>query len=84
VHHTVELPPPDGGVEVAPALACGNAVVLKTSSLASLTCLTLGRLAMDAGLPDGVINVISGSGAEAGTALAAHPGLDVLAFTGST
>jgi acyl-CoA reductase-like NAD-dependent aldehyde dehydrogenase len=70
--------------KVAPALACGNAVVLKPSSLASLTCLTLGTLAMDAGLPDGVLNVISGAGAEAGTALAAHPGLDVLAFTGST
>lgn len=70
--------------KVAPALACGNSVVLKPSSLASLTCLALGEIGMEAGLPAGVLNVVCGTGEEAGLSLAAHPDVDVLAFTGST
>ena len=70
--------------KVAPALACGNSLVLKPSSLASLTSLALGGFASVAGIPDGVLNIVCGTGDEAGTALAANPGIDVLAFTGST
>ena len=58
-------------------------MVLKPSEHASLTCLRLGPLATAAGLPPGVLNVVSGSGAAAGAALAAHPGIAKLAFTGS-
>jgi acyl-CoA reductase-like NAD-dependent aldehyde dehydrogenase len=70
--------------KVAPALCAGNSVVLKPSELASLTCLGLGNLALQAGMPAGVFNVVAGTGAEAGAPLAAHPGVDVLAFTGGT
>lgn len=70
--------------KVAPALACGNSVVLKPSSLASLTCLAFGELALEAGLPPGVLNVVCGTGEEAGLSLASHPDVDTLAFTGST
>lgn len=70
--------------KVAPALACGNSVVLKPSYLASLSCLALGELALEAGIPAGVFNVICGTGEEAGSPLAAHPGFDMVAFTGST
>lgn len=68
---------------VAPALAMGNAVVLKPAEEASLSCLHLARLALHAGLPPGVLNVVSGLGEEAGAALAGHPGIDHLSFTGS-
>lgn len=68
---------------VAPALAMGNAVVLKPAEEASLSCLLLARLASQAGLPAGVLNVVSGLGEEAGAALAGHPGIDHLSFTGS-
>jgi len=67
-----------------PALACGNSVVLKPSSLATLSSLALGELALAAGVPAGVFNVICGTGAVAGEALAAHRDIDVLVFTGST
>lgn len=68
---------------VAPALAAGNACVLKPAEDAPLTPLRLGELALAAGLPPGVLNVVPGTGDEAGAALAAHPGIDHLAFTGS-
>lgn len=70
--------------KVIPALAAGCSVVIKPAELTPLTTLTLARLATEAGLPDGVLNVITGAGADAGTALAGHPGLDVVTFTGST
>jgi acyl-CoA reductase-like NAD-dependent aldehyde dehydrogenase len=66
------------------ALAAGNTVVLKAPELAPLTCLELGRIALEAGLPPGVLNVVPGLGATAGAALAEHPGVDKIAFTGST
>lgn len=71
-----------GAWKVAPALACGNSVILKPSELASLTCLTLGGLAIEAGVPAGVFNVVAGTGEGAGAPLAAHPDVDLLAFTG--
>ncbi|MBM3465212.1 MAG: aldehyde dehydrogenase family protein, partial [Armatimonadetes bacterium] len=69
--------------KVAPALAAGNTVVLKPSALTPLTALRLGALAREAGLPDGVLNVVTGTGEEAGLALARHMDVDKLAFTGS-
>jgi betaine-aldehyde dehydrogenase len=70
--------------KIAPALCSGNSVILKPSELASLTCLALGELATKAGMPDGAFNVVAGLGDAAGAALARHPGVDVLAFTGGT
>ena len=72
-----------GAWKLAPALAAGNSVVLKPAETASLTLLRLAELALEAGLPAGVLNVVTGRGTEAGSALALHPGVDVLAFTGS-
>jgi len=68
---------------LAPAIAAGNCCVLKPAEDAPLTSLRLGELACDAGLPAGVLSVVPGYGHEAGAALAAHPGIDHLAFTGS-
>ncbi len=70
--------------KVAPALACGNAVILKPAEQTPLTAIRLGELATEAGFPPGVLNVVPGFGEEAGAALVAHPGVDVIAFTGST
>ena len=70
--------------KIAPALATGCTVVLKPSEEASLTVLMIARLMSQAGLPDGVLNIVTGTGAEAGAALAAHPGVDKIVFTGST
>jgi len=70
--------------KVAPALAAGNAAVLKPASYTPLTALELGRIALEAGLPEGILNVITGPGASAGNALAGHPGVDKIAFTGET
>ena len=70
--------------KVIPALAAGCSVVIKPAELTPLTTLTLARLAKQAGLPDGVLNVITGAGADVGQALAGHPGVDVVTFTGST
>ncbi|MFG3257344.1 aldehyde dehydrogenase [Streptomyces sp. NPDC048172] len=70
--------------KVAPALAAGCACVLKPSELTPLSALALGRLADEAGLPAGVLNVVAGDGPTAGRALGSHPDVDVLAFTGST
>jgi len=68
---------------VAPALAAGNCCVVKPAEEAPLTSLLLADLALEAGLPAGALNVVPGLGEEAGAALAAHPGIDHLAFTGS-
>jgi betaine-aldehyde dehydrogenase len=70
--------------KVGPALAAGNAVVLKPSELTPLTALMLGRLALEAGLPPGILNVIPGPGPEAGAALARHPDVALISVTGST
>jgi betaine-aldehyde dehydrogenase len=69
--------------KVAPALAAGCTMVLKPSEHTSLTALELGRIVQDAGLPPGVLNIVTGLGAEVGQALADHPGVDKIAFTGS-
>ncbi len=70
--------------KVAPALAAGNSVILKPASLTPLTALFLGQLAQEVGLPDGVLQVLPGSGYEAGNALATHPLIRKIGFTGST
>jgi 4-(gamma-glutamylamino)butanal dehydrogenase len=72
-----------GAWKIAPALAAGNSVVLKPSEDASLSLLRLGQLCHEAGLPPGVLNVVTGTGAQAGEALARHMQVDVLSFTGS-
>ncbi len=72
-----------GAWKVAPALAAGNSVVLKPAEIASLALLRLGELALEAGLPEGVFNVVTGRGTVAGRALALHMDVDALAFTGS-
>lgn len=69
--------------KVAPALAAGCCMVLKPSELTPLTALELGEIATQAGLPPGVLNIVTGFGAEAGQPLTEHPGVDKLAFTGS-
>ena len=70
--------------KVAPALAAGNTVILKPASQTPLTAIAFGQIALDAGLPPGVLNVITGSGATVGQALVEHPGIDKIAFTGDT
>ncbi len=72
-----------GARGIAPALAAGNCVVSKPAEETPLTALRLGAIALEAGLPPGVLNVVTGYGEEAGAALAAHPGINHLAFTGS-
>jgi len=69
--------------KVAPALAAGCTMVLKPSEVTSLTAIALGEIAIEAGLPDGVLNIVTGLGTEAGQALVNHKGVDKLAFTGS-
>ncbi|WP_281825662.1 aldehyde dehydrogenase family protein [Jannaschia rubra] len=71
------------GRSVGAALAMGNACVLKPAEEACLTALAFARLAVEAGLPDGALNVVPGLGAEAGAALTAHPGIHHISFTGS-
>jgi phenylacetaldehyde dehydrogenase len=70
--------------KLAPALATGCTVVLKVAEETPLSALRLGELLMEAGVPDGVVNIVPGFGETAGAALAAHPGVDKVAFTGST
>jgi gamma-glutamyl-gamma-aminobutyraldehyde dehydrogenase/4-guanidinobutyraldehyde dehydrogenase/NAD-dependent aldehyde dehydrogenase len=70
--------------KIAPALAAGNSVVLKPSEKSPLTALRLGDLALEAGIPEGVLNVVTGFGPEAGSPLALHMDVDCIAFTGST
>jgi aldehyde dehydrogenase (NAD+) len=69
--------------KLAPALACGNTVVLKPAETTPLTAMKLAEVIADAGLPDGVVNVVTGAG-ETGAAVVTHPGVDKVAFTGST
>ncbi|HZQ92785.1 MAG TPA: aldehyde dehydrogenase family protein [Terriglobales bacterium] len=70
--------------KIAPALACGNTVIWKPASQTSLTALRVGELMMEAGVPPGVINVLPGPGSVVGMGLVKHPGVDKVAFTGST
>lgn len=70
--------------KVGPALACGNTVVLKPASLTPLTALRLGELALEAGVPPGVLNVVPGPGAAIGAALSSHPDVRKIGFTGET
>jgi acyl-CoA reductase-like NAD-dependent aldehyde dehydrogenase len=70
--------------KVAPALIMGNTVVLKPASCAPLTCLKLGEYAIEAGLPAGVLNIITGPGAEVGEAIVTHPGVAKINFTGDS
>ncbi|GMN45856.1 hypothetical protein TIFTF001_015040 [Ficus carica] len=70
--------------KVGPALACGNTIVLKTAEQTPLTALLVGKLFHEAGLPPGVLNIVSGFGPTAGAAIASHMDVDKLAFTGST
>jgi phenylacetaldehyde dehydrogenase len=70
--------------KLGPALAAGNSVVLKPAEQTPLSALLLGELLMQAGVPDGVVNIVTGFGETAGEALAAHPDVDKVAFTGST
>lgn len=70
--------------KIAPAIATGCTIVLKPSEEASLTPLMIGKLMQEAGLPDGVVNIVTGTGAEAGARLSEHPGVDKIVFTGST
>jgi len=70
--------------KLAPALAAGNTVVLKPAEQTPVTAMELGRLIQEAGFPDGVVNIVPGYGETAGVALASHPGIDKIAFTGST
>jgi len=70
--------------KLGPALATGCTVVLKPAEQTPLSCLLLGELVMQAGFPEGVVNIVPGYGETAGAALAAHPDVDKIAFTGST
>ncbi|HVX30988.1 MAG TPA: aldehyde dehydrogenase family protein [Nitrolancea sp.] len=70
--------------KLGPALATGNTIVLKPASATPITALLLGQLCLEAGIPEGVVNVLTGPGAEIGAALAEHPGVDKVAFTGET
>src|SRR5688572_11494380 len=70
--------------KIAPALACGNTVVIKPASNTSLSLLKFAEYAREAGLPAGVLNVIPGRGSVVGNAIVDHPGVDAIAFTGST
>jgi acyl-CoA reductase-like NAD-dependent aldehyde dehydrogenase len=97
--HTYTIPEPLGVVgaivawnyplllacwKVAPALACGNSVVLKPSELTPLTAQRLERYCLEAGVPDGTVNLVTGYGPTTGEAIARHPDVDKIAFTGST
>jgi aldehyde dehydrogenase (NAD+) len=70
--------------KAAPALACGNAIILKPAEQTPLTALELAEIGREAGLPPGVLNVLPGYGERTGAALVRHPGVDKIAFTGST
>ncbi|HYI21358.1 MAG TPA: aldehyde dehydrogenase family protein [Candidatus Limnocylindrales bacterium] len=70
--------------KVGPALATGNTCILKPASLTPLSAIRLGELALEAGFPPGVVNVVTGPGGTVGSAIAAHPGIGKVAFTGET
>ncbi len=72
-----------GAWKIAPALAAGNSIIVKPAEIASLSLLRLAELCHEAGLPEGVLNVVTGKGSVAGEALALHMDVDVMAFTGS-
>src|SRR5947207_6850072 len=78
------FPLPIASWKVAPALAAGNTVVLKPAELTPLTALELEKIALDAGLPEGVLNVVAGPGSVVGRRLVEHPDVAKIAFTGST
>jgi acyl-CoA reductase-like NAD-dependent aldehyde dehydrogenase len=69
--------------KIAPAIACGNTVVIKPAEQTSVSILRLGELMLEAGMPKGVVNIVTGMGDTAGAALVEHPGVDKIAFTGS-
>ncbi len=69
--------------KIAPAIACGNTVVIKPAEQTSVSLLRLGELMMEAGMPRGVVNIVTGFGETAGAAIVEHPGVDKIAFTGS-
>jgi acyl-CoA reductase-like NAD-dependent aldehyde dehydrogenase len=73
-----------GSMEAGPALACGNSFILKPGEQASLASVRLGELMLEAGLPPGVFTLLTGEGSVTGAALAEHPDVDTVAFTGST
>jgi len=81
--HSMEWPVGASVWKIGPAIATGCTVILKPAEEAPLTSLRLGELAMEAGIPPGVVNVVPGYGETAGAALASHPGVDKVAFTGS-
>jgi betaine-aldehyde dehydrogenase len=70
--------------KVAPALAAGNTAILKPASYSPMTAIRLGELALEAGIPPGVLNIVTGPGGTAGASIAAHPGVGKVAFTGET
>jgi acyl-CoA reductase-like NAD-dependent aldehyde dehydrogenase len=70
--------------KVAPALACGNTVIIKPASQTPLTALALAEIALEVGLPPGVLNVVTGPGSKVGQMIVEHPGIDKIAFTGDT
>ena len=70
--------------KITPALAAGNSVVLKPAGITPLTALELGRLSQDAGIPDGVLNIVTGPGSEVGQTLAESPDIDLISLTGGT
>jgi aldehyde dehydrogenase (NAD+) len=72
------------GWKLFPALAAGNTVVVKPSEVTPTSTLALGELVLEAGFPPGVVNIVTGHGDPTGTALVSHPGVDKIAFTGST
>jgi acyl-CoA reductase-like NAD-dependent aldehyde dehydrogenase len=78
------FPLPIAAWKVAPALAAGNTIVLKPAGLTPLTAVELGRIALEAGLPEGVLNILVGAGRVVGERLVQHPGVAKVAFTGST
>jgi betaine-aldehyde dehydrogenase len=78
------FPLPIAAWKVAPALAAGNTIVLKPAGLTPLTAIQLGRIALEAGLPEGVLNILVGAGRVVGERLVQHPDVAKVAFTGST
>ena len=78
------VPLPMAAMKIAPALACGNTMVLKPAEQTPLSTLRLAELIEEVGLPPGVLNIVPGFGATAGAAMAMHPDVDKIAFTGST
>lgn len=74
----------NASLKFAPALAMGNSVILKPAEQASLSCLRVAALAKEAGIPDGVFNIVTGNGETTGQAMALHPDIDTISFTGSS